>query len=217
LRFDPLVILTLPVVAFSLAVHECAHGMVALWRGDSTARDRGRLTLIPHAHLDWFGSLLLPGMLTLLHAPFLMGWGRPSPVDRAALRDPKNDAVRVALAGPLAHAMLALGFAALVRLLPSAGAWSIARRMALAGVIANCALALFHLIPIPPLDGSWLLMRHLRMRHILMLHQVRVAAFVVLAAFVLSPLTAPLPRAVVHSASAACLAVFGVRAAPEMP
>jgi len=212
-RFDPNVFLALPVVAFSLVVHECAHALAATWRGDGTAREAGRLTLDPRPHLDALGMLVIPGILALAHAPMMIGWARGVPVDGARLRDPRRDRSRVALAGPLSHLALALAFAALTRLVPPTRPWGIAHQMVRLGVAINLALAVFHLVPLPPLDGSWLLMRALRLRHILLLHQFRVVGFVVLAALMCSPLTAPALRHVLHAGSAACLGLFGVRGA----
>lgn len=209
MRFDPQIILALPVVVFSLAAHECAHGLVAMWRGDRSAREAGRLTLDPRPHLDALGTLLVPGLLALAHAPFLLAWAKPAPIDAARLRDPRRDRARVALAGPLAHVALALGFAALARLVPGHEPWATAHRMALIGVGVNCALAAFHLVPLPPLDGSWLLMRGLRLRHILLLHQFRVVGFIALGALMFSPLTAPWLREGLRAGISACLAIFG--------
>ena len=210
LRFDPLVILALPVVVFSLAVHECAHAVVAGWRGDRSARDAGRVTLDPRPHLDALGMLLVPGALLLGHAPLLLGWARPAPVEAALMRDPRRDRARVALAGPLAHLVLALVFAGLARLLPAGGALAIEHRMAEIGVTINLGLACFHLVPLPPLDGAWLLMQGLRLRHILMLYRLRVAGFVALAVLVLSPVTAPALLNALRAGTSVCLAAFGV-------
>jgi len=180
LKFDPLVILALPVVLLSIVVHECAHGVAALWCGDTTARDRGRLTLNPIPHVDPIGSLLVPGVLLLFHAPFLFGWAKPVPINWANLRHPQDDAVKVALAGPASNLILAVLFAALARIAPATGFWSALQTMAVAGVVWNCALALFNLIPIPPLDGSWVLMRFLKMRHVIALQQFRLVGMAVL-------------------------------------
>ena len=169
MKFDPLLFAALPVVLFSVIVHECAHGLMALWCGDTTARDRGRLTLNPLPHIDPIGSIVLPAVLLLTHAPFLFGWAKPVPINWANLRRPKDDAVKVALAGPASNLLLALLFAMLVRLAPDSGFWAPLQTMAVGGVVWNCALALFNLIPIPPLDGSWVIMRFLSMRHIIAL------------------------------------------------
>ena len=211
MRFDPLLFAALPVVLFSVIVHECAHGLMALWCGDTTARDRGRLTLNPLPHIDPIGSILLPAVLLLTHAPFLFGWARPVPINWANLRRPKDDAVKVALAGPASNLLLALLFAVLVRVAPDAGFWSPLQTMAVGGVVWNCALALFNLIPIPPLDGSWVIMRFLRLRQILILHQFRLVGLVVVAAALSSPrISNFVLHAPVLALTRACLGLFGV-------
>ncbi len=213
MSFDPAFFLVLPVFVLSIVVHECAHGVMALWCGDTTARDRGRLTLNPLPHIDPLGSLLLPGLLFLVHSPFLFGWAKPVPINWANLRSPRNDPVKVALAGPLSNALLALAFAALARLAPATGPLAPLGAMAIAGVVWNCALGLFNLIPIPPLDGSWLLMRFLPLRHIIALQHFRLLGMALVMLLMSSPaissrvLYAPL-RFAVH----ACLGLFGVPA-----
>lgn len=217
MNFDPTFFITFPVFVLSIVVHECAHGLVALWNGDPTARERGRLTLNPLPHVDLMGSIVLPGMLMLTHAPFLFGWAKPVPVDAARLRHPHNDQVKVALAGPLSNILLALLFAALARVAPEQGFWAPLRLMGLAGVVWNCALALFNLIPIPPLDGSWVLMRFLPMRHIIVLQQFRLAGMVLVVALLSVPvignvvLYTPLRFAV-----RACLGLFGASGGPAL-
>jgi Zn-dependent protease len=211
LHFDPDLLLVLPVLVLSIVVHECAHGLVALWCGDPTARDRGRLTLNPLKHVDPFGSILLPVMLALTHAPVMFGWAKPVPIDVARLRHPLNDHLKVALAGPASNLLLALAFAALTRLAPAHGFFAPVAAMGLAGVVINCALALFNLLPVPPLDGSWLVMRFLPLRHIIALQQFRLVGFVVVALLLATPAVSnvvfltPL-RAAVHG----CLGLFGI-------
>src|SRR5947207_10281749 len=112
-RFDPVSLLAFPVCIFSIVAHECAHGLMALACGDTTARDRGRLTLNPFPHVDPIGSILIPAGLLLVHSPVLFGWAKPVPIDWAKLRNPRNDPVKVALAGPASNFLLALMFAAL--------------------------------------------------------------------------------------------------------
>jgi Zn-dependent protease len=211
MKFDPGILLAFPVFVLSIVVHECAHGLVALWNGDSTARDQGRLTLNPLPHVDPVGSLILPGLLLLLHAPFLFGWAKPVPIRWANLRRPRNDPVKVALAGPASNFALAVLFAGLMRLAPEVGFWAPLRIMGYAGVLWNCALGLFNLIPIPPLDGSWVLMRFLPLRHILVLQQFRLVGLMVVALVASSPQVArvvldPPLRLAVN----ACLGLFGV-------
>ena len=211
MSFDPAFFVVFPVFVLSIVVHECAHGLMALWCGDTTARDRGRLTLNPLPHIDPLGSLLIPGVLFLVHAPFLFGWAKPVPINWANLRSPRNDPVKVALAGPASNALLALAFAALARLSPAGGFFSPLRAMAYAGVLWNCALGLFNLIPIPPLDGSWVLMRFLPMRHIIALQHFRVLGMALVVLLLAAPgvsnvvLYAPLRIAV-----RACLGLFGM-------
>ena len=211
MRFDPTFLLFLPVCVFSIVAHECAHGLAALACGDATARDRGRLTLNPIPHVDPLGSLVLPAILLLVRSPIVFGWARPMPVNPANLRDLRNDPVKVALAGPAANFILAILCAALARLSPASGFLAPLRDIALAGVVWNCALGLFNLIPIPPLDGSWVLMRFLRLRHIIALHHFRLVGIVLVALLVASPLSGRLffhgpLRVAVH----ACLGLFGV-------
>jgi len=210
-HFDPTFFLVFPVFVLSIIVHECAHGLVALWNGDTTARDAGRLTLNPIPHVDPMGSLLLPGLLFLVHAPFLFGWAKPVPINWANLRHPRNDALKVALAGPASNALLALAFAALVRVSPETGFWSPLRAMGYAGVTWNCALGLFNLIPIPPLDGSWVPMRFLPMRHIIALQHFRILGLaLVMALFAIPMLSNAVLYTTLRFAVNACLDLFGV-------
>ncbi len=211
MRFDPLVLAVVPVFVLSVIVHECAHGVAALWQGDTTARDLGRLTLNPLPHLDLLGSIVLPGVLLLSHSPFLFGWAKPVPVNAARLRHPRDGMVGVALAGPASNALLALLCGAVARLAPEQGMLAPLRDMGLVGVVFNCALGLFNLIPIPPLDGSWVLMRFLPLKHVIALRTFRFAGMALVALLLWSPVTSgplfhrPL-RAVVH----ACLGLYGL-------
>lgn len=211
MNFDPAVLITFPVFVLSIVVHECAHGLVALWNGDPTARERGRLTLNPLPHVDPLGSIILPGLLLLTNAPFLFGWAKPVPIDWARLRHPQNDQVKVALAGPASNVLLALMFAALARVSPEEGFLAPLRLMGYSGVVWNCALALFNLIPVPPLDGSWVLMRFLPMRHILVLQKFRLLGMAVVIVLMSVPVVAnALLYTPLRLAVRACLGLFGV-------
>lgn len=156
-------IMALPLL-LGVILHEVAHGWVANKLGDPTARLSGRLTLNPMAHIDPFGSILIPGILILSHAPFLFGYAKPVPVNFHNLRNPKKDMVWVALAGAVTNLLLALGFSVVFRIIIAA---SILREWPLLslvleplvlmlayGVKINVVLAIFNLIPIPPLDGG---------------------------------------------------------------
>ncbi|HYM81414.1 MAG TPA: site-2 protease family protein [Candidatus Limnocylindria bacterium] len=211
MSFDPIILLVLPVFVLSVVVHECAHGLVALWNGDPTARDLGRLTLNPLPHVDLVGSILLPGALLLVRAPLLFGWAKPVPINWANLRHPRNDQLKVALAGPASNFLLAIAFAALARVSPEIGFWAPLRQMGYLGVTFNCALGLFNLLPVPPLDGSWLLMRFLPLKHIVVLHQFRLVGMLVIVLLMSSPmLSGVILYAPLRVAVRACLGLFGM-------
>ena len=211
LHFDPELLLVAPVCVLSIVVHECAHGWAALRCGDPTARDAGRLTLNPLPHVDPIGSVVLPLALILFHSPVLFGWAKPVPINWANLKRPHNDPIKVALAGPASNAVLALLFAALARVAPETGFWAPLRAMGYAGVVWNCALGLFNLIPIPPLDGSWVLMRFLPLRHIIALQHFRLVGLVLVAVLLATPVTS---RIVIEGplrvTVQACLGLFGL-------
>src|SRR5262249_2766841 len=152
-----------------------------------TARERGRLTLNPLPHIDPIGSLVLPALLYLAHAPVMLGWAKPVPIDWGRLGSPRNDPVKVAPAGPASNLLLALAFPGLARLAPEQGFFAPLGLMGLYGVVFNCALGLFNLIPIPPLDGSWLVMRFLRLRHIVVLNQFRLLGMLLVAVLIATP------------------------------
>lgn len=211
MKFNPEMLLVFPVFVLSIVVHECAHGVMALWNGDTTARDRGRLTLNPLPHVDPIGSLLLPGILMFTGSPFLFGWAKPIPVDWSRLRHPRNDQVKVALAGPASNALLAILFAALVAFAPKEGFFAPLAIMGMAGVVWNCALGLFNLIPIPPLDGSWLLMRFLPLKHIIALQQFRMLGFLLVMVLMSSgPISNVVFVTPLRAAVRGCLGLFGV-------
>lgn len=136
----------------SIIVHEVSHGFVADRLGDQTARNAGRLTLNPLPHIDPFGSLLLPGMLALAGAP-VFGWAKPVPVQPANFKNPTQHMAITAAAGPASNILLAALLARLVYPLLS----GIPEEIALWFIFLNLLLAVFNMLPIPPLDGSRLL------------------------------------------------------------
>ena len=154
-----IIVWILPVV-FAITVHEVAHGWVAKKYGDNTASMQGRLTLNPIKHIDWFGTVILPGLLLLTGTGFIFGWAKPVPVDARNFKKPRHDMAMVALAGPVANLLMALGWALLARIGVIIGVEAISLPLiytGIAGISINLVLALVNLLPIPPLDGSRIL------------------------------------------------------------
>lgn len=135
--------------------HEYAHAWVATRLGDDTARREGRLTLNPLAHVDWLGTLILPAVTALLGAGFL-GWGKPVSTNPARLRGGLNGLALVALAGPASNLVLAFMLAVAVKF--AANTLPALAEYAAKGIFLSLYLALFNLLPVPPLDGSKLLL-----------------------------------------------------------
>jgi Zn-dependent protease len=148
----------IPLV-IAIVFHEVAHGLVARRLGDPTAEERGRLTLNPVKHIDPFGTVILPLLLAISHAP-VFGWAKPVPVNYARLRHPRRDMVFVALAGPGMNLLLALlGAIALSATLsfssdPNSAITVFLARNAFNFVFINIFLGIFNLLPVPPFDGG---------------------------------------------------------------
>ena len=154
-----IVVWVLPVV-FAITVHEVAHGWMAKKYGDNTAFMQGRLTLNPIKHIDWLGTIIIPGILLLTFTGFIFGWAKPVPVDARNFKNPKQNMAIVALAGPVSNILMATGWALLARLGVILNLDFVSLPLiytGIAGITINLVLALLNLLPIPPLDGSRIL------------------------------------------------------------
>lgn len=200
-----LTILSIIVLVFSAIIHEYAHGWMAKRLGDDTAEREGRLTLNPLKHLDPVGSVILPLILVLTKANFFFAWAKPVPYNPNNLRDHRYGDLKVALAGPGSNIILALIFGLIARFIPTAEGAKVTLLTAffqgntalissltynslttslclLAMIICyiNLALAIFNLIPIPPLDGSKILFTFLPTRGRELFYRVEQYGFIIL-------------------------------------
>jgi Zn-dependent protease len=150
-----LVLFAIPVI-FAVTFHEAAHGFAALYFGDDTAKRAGRLTLNPIRHIDLFGTVILPLLLIVTNAGFIFGYAKPVPVNFAALKNPRWDMIWVAAAGPAMNIALAVASGLLLHgaelLEPESAA--LVGNVLLLSIQLNFMLAIFNMLPLPPLDGS---------------------------------------------------------------
>lgn len=152
-----ILIFQLAVLLFSVVIHEVSHGYVAEQLGDPTARLSGRLTLNPLKHLDFFGSFLLPVFLWFLGG-IVIGWAKPVPYNPNNLKNPRSGAAKIGAAGPAANLLLAVIFGIILRIMTASGYEpQFLGELFVIIVYLNILLAIFNLVPIPPLDGSKIL------------------------------------------------------------
>lgn len=146
---------------FALCVHEAAHALMADWRGDPSPRLMGRVTLNPIPHIDPIGTIVMPLIMMIMPGGFLIGWAKPVPFNPVNLKDIRRDPVLIALAGPASNLLLALGATVGLRLIAGFGGVDALvgplGQMAYYLVFINLLLMLFNLIPLPPLDGHYVL------------------------------------------------------------
>jgi len=140
------------VLVMSAVIHEYMHGWVAFRLGDMTAKNAGRLTINPLKHLEWFGSFFLPLVMIISNMPFLFAWAKPVPYNPYNLRDKKYGEAKVAIAGSVGNLVIALFFGLFLRFWPTGN-------LVFTGLVSlivyiNLILAIFNLVPLPPLDGS---------------------------------------------------------------
>ena len=172
-------VFSLIVLFFSIVIHEVAHGSVAYYLGDSTAKNAGRLSMNPLAHIDLFGTVILPFLLFLMGLP-VFGWAKPVPINPYNLKNQKWGSLKVAIAGPSANLLIGLIFSLFVRF------YSLSDKMFIFFTIIaiyNFALAIFNLIPIPPLDGHHILFSFLSDRFFKFKFILRQYGFMILIFF----------------------------------
>ncbi len=146
------------ILIFSIVIHEVSHGAIANYLGDPTAKYAGRLTLNPIRHLDPIGSILVPLFLIILRSPILFGWAKPVPINPYNFRDQKYGSAKVALAGPGSNLATALVFGLALRFFPEIIATLPGLDLMFSYIVfINILLAVFNLLPVPPLDGSHIL------------------------------------------------------------
>jgi len=145
------------ILIFSIVIHEVSHGAMAYYLGDPTAKYAGRLTLNPLKHLDPIGSVILPLLLVVIRSPILFGYAKPVPINPYNFRDQKYGSLKVSLAGPGANLAVAVFFGLLLRFIPLLSSFSGLIQIFSYIVYINILLAVFNLLPIPPLDGSHVL------------------------------------------------------------
>ncbi len=177
----------------SVVIHEVAHGYAALWQGDPTAKYEGRLTMNPIKHLDLFGSFIVPLVLALMPGNFILGWAKPVPYNPYNLKNQKWGELLVAIAGPISNILIALLFSMFMRFYVVGSANDSMFEITLTVIIINLYLAVFNMVPIPPLDGSKVLFGLLPAKYLYIRTFIEKYSFVLILAFFLFFLNALQP------------------------
>lgn len=184
-------VIALPLI-FAITLHEVAHGWVASWFGDQTARLSGRLSLNPIRHIDPVGTIILPLFFLLMNSHFIFGWAKPVPVDGRNMKNPRANMAIVSLAGPFANILMAIGWGFLGRLseylLVHGNAWfgTPLGYMSQYGVLINVVLAALNCLPLPPLDGGHFLGNVLPPRIAYHYSRIEPYGFIILIALLIS-------------------------------
>ena len=172
-------LITFGLLIISLSIHEAAHAWTSNRLGDPTAKNLGRITLNPLAHIDWIGTVLFPLIAYMSNVP-LIGWAKPVPVDIRNLRAPRRDFAIVAAAGPASNLLQAVAAAGILAVAFEPTSMDTAARVLRYFVFLNVSLAVFNLIPIPPLDGGNMLAGILPEQFARMFDQLRTLGFLLL-------------------------------------
>jgi Zn-dependent protease len=210
-------IAAIPLI-FAITVHEVAHGWVAKQFGDRTAEMLGRLTLNPVRHVDPIGTILVPGILLLTGSSFMFGWAKPVPVDARNMRNPRSNMVLVTAAGPLSNLVMATIWAFIMMVNQDSvggvtGEWI--ARMAQYGIVFNIMLAVFNMLPIPPLDGGQVLTNLLPQGAVSdLLRRVAPFGFFVILALIFTKMLWPLIGPPIAFLLSLLVDLFGLRLMP---